>query len=105
MGHPHPDLGWDTPPPHPDLEWGNPPPVEVWTDTQSENITFPHPSDAGCNKVRLVCQCHYLGDRSRIYSPDLDLIDNWLPYKVQYFLQYILSYLKNMNAKKLAQLL
>ena len=24
-----------------------PPPLEVWTDTQSETITFPHSSDAG----------------------------------------------------------
>ena len=64
---PHPDLGWGTPhhpdldrgspgypPHHPDLGWGNtPPPVEVWTDTQSENITFPHPSDAGGKKSKL----------------------------------------------------
>ena len=27
--------------------WGTGTPVDVWTDTQSETITFPHPSDAG----------------------------------------------------------
>ena len=58
QGTPHPDLSLCTPLPHPDLGWGTPPvqtcdgvppppPVEVWADTQSENITFPHPSDAG----------------------------------------------------------
>ena len=28
---------------------GCPLPVEVWTDKQTENSTFPHPSDAGGN--------------------------------------------------------
>ena len=40
----------------------NPPPV--WTDTQTENITFPHPSDAGDNKV------HESASRSVRYIPD-----------------------------------
>ena len=30
---------------------GTPPPPQVWTDTQSENITSRHPSDAGGNYV------------------------------------------------------
>ena len=34
-------------PPYPDLRWGTPPPASVDCDTQSENITFPHPSDVG----------------------------------------------------------
>ena len=49
----HPDLGWGTPS-HPDLRWGTPqprpgmgyPPCKCG---QTENITFPHPSDAGGN--------------------------------------------------------
>ena len=62
-GYPHPRSGWGVPHqegwgyPHQDLMgvpppidgWGYPP-VEVWTDTQTENCTFPHPSDAGGNK-------------------------------------------------------
>ena len=61
----HSDLGWGTPP-HPDLGWGPPdlgqgppqtwdgvPPLEVWTDKQTENSTFPHPSDAGDKYMRL----------------------------------------------------
>ena len=31
------------------MGWVPPPPV--WTDTQSENITSRHPSDAGGNKI------------------------------------------------------
>ena len=60
MGHTlHLDLGrgypptwtWEegTPRPPPGPGKGVPP-IEVWTDTQSENITFPHPSDAGGNE-------------------------------------------------------
>ena len=77
-GTPYPDLGWGTPhqqdgvpplsrpgmgytpvinrmgypPPHPDLRWGTlpPPPRKCG---QTENITFPHPSDAGGKKVQL----------------------------------------------------
>ena len=48
------DLGWgtsiwtwDVVPPCPDLGWVTPPPVEVWTDKQTENSTFPHLPDAG----------------------------------------------------------
>ena len=39
-----------------DLTWlgGYPPPIEVWTDTQSENITSRHPSDAG-GKYATMC--------------------------------------------------
>ena len=50
---PCPDMGWGNPPP-PIQTWnGVPPPlVEVWTDTQSENITFPHLSDAGSKNAR-----------------------------------------------------
>ena len=53
-GTPCPDLGWFTPP-HPDLGrgtprldlgWGTPPPP-CGKCGQTENITFPHPSDAG----------------------------------------------------------
>ena len=48
---PHPDLRWGTPPPRPGM--GYPPPTDLgrgippnkWG--QTENITFPHPSDAG----------------------------------------------------------
>ena len=76
-----PPLGWGTPPakpgmgypparpgmgypPYPDLRWGRPPPpVEVWTDTQSENITFPHPSDAGGNKRRVEAILYSRTDR------------------------------------------
>ena len=57
MGYPpHPrDLGWGNPPiswmgyPPPGPGMGYPPPVEVWTDKQTENSTFPHPLDAGGN--------------------------------------------------------
>ena len=34
---------------HQDLAGIAPPPVKVWTDKQTENSTFPHPSDAGGN--------------------------------------------------------
>ena len=40
------------PPNHPDLAGVPPPPTEVWTDKQTENSTFPHPSDAGGNYVQ-----------------------------------------------------
>ena len=51
------DMGRGTPtPPPPNLErgtltwtWEWIPTIEVWTGTQTENITFPHPSDAGGN--------------------------------------------------------
>ena len=73
LGTPCPDLGWGTPlqtwdgvpPPHVQTWDGVPlsiqtwhgvpplprpgtgyPPLEVWTDKQTENSTFPHPSDA-----------------------------------------------------------
>ena len=39
-----PGMGY--PPPRPLMGY---PPVNVWTDTQSENITFPHPLDVGSN--------------------------------------------------------
>ena len=45
----HPDLGWGTLP-CPDLWWSTPLPIEVWTDKQTENSTFPHPSDVGSKK-------------------------------------------------------
>ena len=39
------------PPPRPSRPgWGTPPPVEVWTNKQTENSTFPHPSVAGGKK-------------------------------------------------------
>ena len=58
-----PQKIWDLGPPHPWLDRVLPlpgpgpgtPPVEVWTDTQSENITSRHPSDAGgkyCPQLR-----------------------------------------------------
>ena len=37
------------------MGWVNPP-LHVWTDTQSENITSRHPSDAGGKKVVLLRQ-------------------------------------------------
>ena len=37
------DLGWGTPLPRPEMGY----PPQVWTDKQTENSTFPHPSDAG----------------------------------------------------------
>ena len=48
---PHPVMvgGTQGTPHHPDLA-GVPPPREVWTDKQTENSTFPHPSDAGDKK-------------------------------------------------------
>ena len=51
LGYPphHPDLTGV--PPHPDLAGvPSPSPIEVWTDKQTENSTFPHPSDAGGKK-------------------------------------------------------
>ena len=40
-----------------------PPPVEVWTDTQTETITFPHPSDAGGKNGYIIdgnrCYLHF----------------------------------------------
>ena len=57
----HPDLaGGGNPPPCPDLGWGTPPPVQVWTDTQSQNIIFPHPSDAG-GKRKCIENSAFLG--------------------------------------------
>ena len=55
-------LGYPLPPSWPGMGltspcWQDgvpPPPVDMWTDTQSENITFPHPSDAGGNNVPLI---------------------------------------------------
>ena len=44
MGYTPPTPGWGTP--CPDLGWGTPPHMCG----QTENITFPHPSDAGGNK-------------------------------------------------------
>ena len=68
----YPDLRWGTPPyidlglsnplPRPGLGYppstqtwdGVSPPPEMWTDKQTENSTFPHPSDAGGkNPVKL----------------------------------------------------
>ena len=43
-GTPDPDLGWGTPPTSTVLGRGSPPPRKC---EQTENITFPHPSDAG----------------------------------------------------------
>ena len=45
MGYP-PTQTWDGVPPSPylDLRWGTPPPCKC---EQTENITFPHPSDVG----------------------------------------------------------
>ena len=40
--------GWGTHPPT-IKTWLGYPPVELWTDKQTENSTFPHPSDAGDN--------------------------------------------------------
>ena len=63
----HPDLT-GVPPPHPDLAGVPPPLVKVWTDKQTKNSTFPHPSDAGGNKDYysmyrhvLLCRSFYLG--------------------------------------------
>ena len=47
--HPPSRPGWGTHPPPSRPGWGTPTPVEVWTDKQTENSTFPHPSDAGGN--------------------------------------------------------
>ena len=49
-GYPLPfRLGQGTPSPTIQtwLGYPPPPPVEVWTEKQTENSTFPHPSDAG----------------------------------------------------------
>ena len=58
MGYPHLRPGMRYPPPSRPGQGTPPssrpgwdtPPVEVWTETQSENITFPHPLDAGGKK-------------------------------------------------------
>ena len=50
--HLHPSLTWTwegSTPPYLDLGSGYP--LEVWTDTQSEKITLPHPWDAGGNEA------------------------------------------------------
>ena len=50
---PHPDLGWGYPPsggccpPLPIWTWDGVPPPASHKCEQTENITFPHPSDAG----------------------------------------------------------
>ena len=61
LGYPlhHPDLTgvsptiqtWQGYPPPSRPGWGTPPPVKVWTDKQTGNSTFSHPSDAGGNLV------------------------------------------------------
>ena len=59
MGYPLPQsrLGWSTP--HLDLRWGTPSP-DLGRGTllcqcgQTENITFPHPSDVGSNDLYVV---------------------------------------------------
>ena len=61
MGYPCPDLGWGTPDIPPIGKTGYPP-VEVSTDTQSENITFPHPLDAAVN---IGCEL-YLNSPSKV---------------------------------------
>ena len=48
---------WGTPPSRPG--WDTPPPIEVWTDKQTENSTFPHPSDAGGNYWVGKVQAHF----------------------------------------------
>ena len=56
MGY-HPTWTWDgVPPSCPDLRWGTPSPRKC---EQTENITFPHPSDAGSNNdfERFSCIC------------------------------------------------
>ena len=51
LGYPPTIQTWPGyPPHHPDLAGVPPSPVKVWTDKQTENSTFPHPSDAGGNK-------------------------------------------------------
>ena len=70
-----PDLGWGTPParpgmgtPHSDLRWSTP--LKVWTDTQSENITFPHPSDVGSKYITSERSTHIFplcGSKQKIY--------------------------------------
>ena len=65
-----PSPGWGDTPVYPSQDWGTPrndlgPETwertcdwdthQVWTDQQTENITFPHPSDAGSNKKVLLC--------------------------------------------------
>ena len=68
MGTLHPDLGWGTSrqqdrvPPL-DLGWGAPTPIQTWDGVplhkceQTENITFPHPSDAGSkNLTKMIAQ-------------------------------------------------
>ena len=57
MGYPLSRPGMGYPPPHPDLGWGTPlsrpgtgyPPPSSRKCEQTENITFPHPSDASGN--------------------------------------------------------
>ena len=72
---PEPEMGYPLPGPEmgrrgypsswPGIGWRNdsrapPPAVEMWTDTQSENITFPHPSHAGDNYVTRSIQSIFL---------------------------------------------
>ena len=47
MGYPPPSTGWGTSPPGPQIWYPPPPAVEVWTDKQTQNSTFSHPSDVG----------------------------------------------------------
>ena len=47
-----PTQTWDrVPPPRPGIGY---PPFKVWTDKQTENSTFPHPSDAGGKNSRFI---------------------------------------------------
>ena len=48
------------------------PPIDVWTDTQSENITLPHPSDAGNNNEELP---HISGHKFHVLN--FSLIPYW----------------------------
>ena len=57
---------------YPHLGWGTPPPVEVWTEKQTENSTFPHPSDADGNK-RLLGYGHTMVDTTLHFHPNFRL--------------------------------
>ena len=74
----------------------------VWTDKQTEPITFPHPSDAGGNKSKLIDLSTGCATRSSakefitqyncseisIYSTlDLQFLVLWIEYIVIYFLK------------------
>ena len=88
MGYLPPVQTWNGVLRHPDMRWGTPPPlpVEVWTDTQSENITLPHPSDAGgiYTYRSLAWEAHYFVT-TLYWAPDIQPQCTWDIWRKSYF--------------------